>query len=88
MALEASHNIITSEVNPENIDEYSGERAIMIAKVMVDIHHNVSRKGITFVEQFGKNYQAQFSQQYIMEKGLKSLVREGTCSQKGTQSTT
>ena len=82
MVLEANHNIITSEVKAENIDEYSGERAIMIAKAMVDIHQNVSRKCITFVEQFGMTYQAEFSQQYIMKKGLKKFGERGKLAAK------
>ena len=44
---------------------------------MVDIHDNIERKGIGFVQQFGDQYAAQFSQQYIFEKGIKKFGDRG-----------
>ena len=43
--LKISHNIISTDVNATNIDEYSQNRADIIARVMVDIHNNISQKG-------------------------------------------
>ena len=60
--LEASHNITHNELPNENIDKYDNNRAEMIARVMVDIHDNIERKGIGFIQQFGDHYAAQFSQ--------------------------
>ena len=75
--LEQQHNIKSSDVNADNIDEYSADRANLIAQVMNDINSNVTRNGLNFIKQFGKEYEAQFSQQYIFEKGVKKFGERG-----------
>jgi len=80
--METLHNIVSSEIPENNIEEYSTEQAIVIAQVINDIHGNISQKGIDFVEQFGKTYETQFSQQYIFEKGLKKF---GDCGRSAAE---
>ena len=45
--------------------------------MIAELNANISQKGVQFVRQFGKNYENQFSQQYIMEKGLKKFGERG-----------
>ena len=71
--LEFMRNITHSNIPPENVEEYNTDRANIIARAMVDINENVQRKGINFAKQFGDQYMAQFSQQYIFEKSLKKF---------------
>ena len=75
--MEASFNIISNEIDKEKIDEYNQKSANMIARMIAELNANVSRKGVQFVRQFGKNYENQFSQQYIVEKGLKKFGEYG-----------
>ena len=75
--LEMMHNITHSNVPHDNMEEYSAERANIIVRVMVDINENIQWKGIKFTKQFRDRYMAQFSQQYIFEKGLKKFGDRG-----------
>ena len=75
--METSFNILTNEIDKKNVDEYNVKSANMIARMIAEINANVSRKGVQFVRQFGKSYENQFSQQYIIEKGLKKFGEQG-----------
>ena len=80
--LEMTHNITHSDVPAKNMEEYNANRANIIARVMADINKNIQRKGINFTKQFGDQYMAQFSQQYIFEKGLKKFGDQGRAAAK------
>ena len=68
---------LSTEIDKKNVDEYNAKSANMIARMITEINANVSRKGIQFVRRFGENYEKQFSQQYIVEKGLKKFGERG-----------
>ena len=53
-SMEASFNILSTEIDKDNIDEYNIKSANMIARMMTEINANISRKGVQFVCQFGK----------------------------------
>ena len=61
------------DIPAKSMEEYNTDRANITARVMVDINENIQQKGINFTKQFGDRYMAQFSQQYIFEKGLKKF---------------
>ena len=75
--MEQQHNLNSSDITADNTDEYSANRATLIAQVINDINSNVSSNGLNFIKQFGNEYEAQFSQQYVFEKGIKMFGEQG-----------
>ena len=62
--VESKHNLYTqSSPNPHADVEYARDRALLIAKAMVDFYH----KGTTNTWSFG--------QQHILQKGLKMFKK-------------
>ena len=67
--LEQCHNIMTSDVCEHDDVNYNGDKAHIIARIMVQIYEQAALHGMQFVQQH--------AQQYVFEKGLKIFGERG-----------
>ena len=62
---EGLYNLAYQQISKEQKTEYSEDNALVIARIMNQIHDNVDKKGVSFI------------QQYYLTKGLKLFKNDG-----------
>ena len=78
--LEQCHNITTSDIRQHKNIEYNGDKADIIARVMLQIQEQTQLHGAKFAQRHSSNFEAyteQYAQQYVFEKGLKLFKEWG-----------